>query len=125
MAPLHYASPHTPPPSLLPVMHRDKVNMSVAIVPMAMDFGWSPGVSGIVQSSFFYGEWDPGPTSRDHLQRCTLTAGMVQMSWAAARQLLKAAWPCPGLACSALDLGFVVARTSLRSSAAALNQATP
>lgn len=29
--------------------------MSVAILPMAQDFGWSPSVSGIVQSSFFYG----------------------------------------------------------------------
>jgi MFS transporter, ACS family, solute carrier family 17 (sodium-dependent inorganic phosphate cotransporter), other len=34
---------------------QDKVNMSVAIIPMAQDFGWSPTVSGIVQSSFFYG----------------------------------------------------------------------
>ncbi|GMH37108.1 hypothetical protein BSKO_04981 [Bryopsis sp. KO-2023] len=33
----------------------DKVNMSVAIIPMAQEFGWSSSVSGIVQSSFFYG----------------------------------------------------------------------
>lgn len=33
----------------------DKVNMSVAIIPMAQDFGWSPTVAGLVQSSFFYG----------------------------------------------------------------------
>ncbi|KAK9902140.1 hypothetical protein WJX75_005702 [Coccomyxa subellipsoidea] len=33
----------------------DKVNISVAIIPMAQDFGWSPTVSGLVQSSFFYG----------------------------------------------------------------------
>jgi MFS family permease len=31
------------------------VNISVAIIPMAQDFGWSPTVSGLVQSSFFYG----------------------------------------------------------------------
>ncbi|GAX80839.1 hypothetical protein CEUSTIGMA_g8274.t1 [Chlamydomonas eustigma] len=31
------------------------VNMSVAIIPMAMDFGWSPSVSGFVQSAFFSG----------------------------------------------------------------------
>eukprot|EP00955_Chlamydomonas_euryale_P074768 362129-Chlamydomonas_euryale.AAC.7 len=29
--------------------------MSVAIIPMALDFGWSPSVSGVVQSAFFYG----------------------------------------------------------------------
>ena len=34
---------------------QDKVNMSVAIIPMARDFDWSPSVAGIVQSSFFYG----------------------------------------------------------------------
>ena len=34
---------------------QDKVNISVAIIPMAQDFGWSPTVSGLVQSSFFYG----------------------------------------------------------------------
>jgi ACS family sodium-dependent inorganic phosphate cotransporter len=39
----------------LAVWLQDKVNMSVAIIPMAQDFGWSPTVSGIVQSSFFYG----------------------------------------------------------------------
>ena len=34
---------------------QDKVNISVAIIPMAQDFGWSPTISGLVQSSFFYG----------------------------------------------------------------------
>lgn len=33
----------------------DKVNISVAIIPMADDFGWSSTVSGLVQSSFFFG----------------------------------------------------------------------
>lgn len=36
-------------------MMQDKVNISVAIIPMAQDFGWSPTVAGLVQSSFFYG----------------------------------------------------------------------
>ena len=31
------------------------MNISVAIIPMAQDFGWSPTVAGLVQSSFFYG----------------------------------------------------------------------
>ena len=33
----------------------DKVNLSVAIIPMALDFGWSPTTVGLVQSAFFYG----------------------------------------------------------------------
>ena len=33
----------------------DKVNISIAIIPMANDFGWSSTISGLVQSSFFYG----------------------------------------------------------------------
>lgn len=33
----------------------DKINISVAIIPMAKDFGWSPTIIGLVQSSFFYG----------------------------------------------------------------------
>lgn len=38
-----------------PVHLQDKVNISVAIIPMAEDFGWSSTVSGLVQSSFFFG----------------------------------------------------------------------
>lgn len=34
---------------------QDKVNMSVAIIPMAHEFGWNATVSGLVQSAFFYG----------------------------------------------------------------------
>jgi len=37
------------------IANMDKINMSVAIIPMALDFGWSPSVSGVVQSAFFYG----------------------------------------------------------------------
>jgi ACS family sodium-dependent inorganic phosphate cotransporter len=33
----------------------DKINISVAIIPMAKEFHWSPTVIGLVQSSFFYG----------------------------------------------------------------------
>lgn len=33
----------------------DKVNISIAVIPMAKDFGWSPSTIGIIQSSFFYG----------------------------------------------------------------------
>lgn len=37
------------------ICNMDKVNISVAIIPMAQDFGWSPTTTGLVQSSFFYG----------------------------------------------------------------------
>lgn len=32
-----------------------QVNLSVAIIPMSHQFGWSPSVAGLVQSSFFWG----------------------------------------------------------------------
>lgn len=37
------------------VCNMDKVNMSVAIIPMAQEFGWKASVAGLVQSSFFWG----------------------------------------------------------------------
>ncbi|GMH39925.1 hypothetical protein BSKO_07829 [Bryopsis sp. KO-2023] len=37
------------------ISNMDKVNMSLAIIPMAREFGWGPSVAGLVQSSFFYG----------------------------------------------------------------------
>eukprot|EP00238_Polyblepharides_amylifera_P005489 CAMPEP_0196582064 /NCGR_PEP_ID=MMETSP1081-20130531/37313_1 /TAXON_ID=36882 /ORGANISM="Pyramimonas amylifera, Strain CCMP720" /LENGTH=401 /DNA_ID=CAMNT_0041902537 /DNA_START=698 /DNA_END=1903 /DNA_ORIENTATION=- len=33
----------------------DKISMSVAIIPMAKEYGWDPSLSGMVQSSFFAG----------------------------------------------------------------------
>lgn len=37
------------------ICNMDKVNMSVAIIPMAQEFGWKASMSGLVQSSFFWG----------------------------------------------------------------------
>lgn len=37
------------------ICNMDKVNISVAIIPMAKDFGWSPTTAGFIQSAFFYG----------------------------------------------------------------------
>ena len=49
----------TPPPCahlhLLWLAACLQVNISVAIVPMAQEFHWSPTVAGLVQSSFFWG----------------------------------------------------------------------
>lgn len=33
----------------------DKTNFTVAVIPMAMTYGWTPTVAGLVQSAFFYG----------------------------------------------------------------------
>ncbi|KAI3974991.1 hypothetical protein MKX01_005102 [Papaver californicum] len=33
----------------------DRVNMSIAILPMAAEFNWSPATVGLIQSSFFWG----------------------------------------------------------------------
>ena len=37
------------------VCNMDKVNISVAIIPMAREFGWTSTQAGFVQSAFFYG----------------------------------------------------------------------
>ncbi|XP_022749610.1 probable anion transporter 6, chloroplastic isoform X2 [Durio zibethinus] len=37
------------------ICNMDKVNLSVAIIPMSHQFGWNPSVAGLVQSSFFWG----------------------------------------------------------------------
>ncbi|TXG61906.1 hypothetical protein EZV62_013269 [Acer yangbiense] len=37
------------------ICNMDKVNLSVAIIPMSHQFGWSSSVAGLVQSSFFWG----------------------------------------------------------------------
>lgn len=33
----------------------DRVNMSIAILPMSVEFKWSPATMGVIQSSFFWG----------------------------------------------------------------------
>ena len=46
----------TQSPPLPPLCdEQDKVILSIAIIPMAQEMGWSPSVAGLVQSSFFYG----------------------------------------------------------------------
>ncbi|CAK9220324.1 unnamed protein product [Sphagnum troendelagicum] len=37
------------------ICNMDKVNMSVAIIPMSRQMGWNSSVAGLVQSSFFWG----------------------------------------------------------------------
>ncbi|MED6146589.1 putative anion transporter 6, chloroplastic [Stylosanthes scabra] len=37
------------------ICNMDKVNLSVAIIPMSHQFGWNSSMAGLVQSSFFWG----------------------------------------------------------------------
>ncbi|WCJ29962.1 phosphate transporter 4 5 [Euphorbia peplus] len=37
------------------VCNMDKVNLSIAIIPMSHQYGWNASVAGLVQSSFFWG----------------------------------------------------------------------
>lgn len=37
------------------ICNMDKVNLSIAIIPMSHQFGWNASVAGLVQSSFFWG----------------------------------------------------------------------
>lgn len=43
------------PPSLLQLCNMDRVNMSIAILPISQQFQWSSTTIGLVQSSFFWG----------------------------------------------------------------------
>lgn len=37
------------------VCNMDKVNISVAIIPMGQEYGWNASTAGLIQSSFFFG----------------------------------------------------------------------
>lgn len=37
------------------ICNMDRVNMSIAILPMSAEFNWSPATVGLIQSSFFWG----------------------------------------------------------------------
>jgi ACS family sodium-dependent inorganic phosphate cotransporter len=88
--------------------------MSVAIIPMAQDFGWSPSVSGVVQSAFFWGyilsQLPGGYLSSRYGGRTTLPAGVGLFSLATAAVPLLAG-TVPGLCLSraAVGLGEAVA----------------
>jgi ACS family sodium-dependent inorganic phosphate cotransporter len=93
---------------------QDKVNMSVAIIPMAQDFGWSPSVSGLVQSAFFWGyilsQLPGGYLTTKHGGRKVMPAGVTMWSLATAAVPLLAG-TVPGLCLSraAVGLGEAVA----------------
>ncbi|QDZ23602.1 MFS general substrate transporter [Chloropicon primus] len=37
------------------ICNMDRVNISVAVIPMSADYGWTPTQAGLIQSAFFYG----------------------------------------------------------------------
>lgn len=100
------------------ISNMDKVNLSIAIIPMSEQFGWSPSVAGLVQSAFFYGfllAQVPGGYLASRVGgRKTLPAGLAL--WSAAT----AAVPFSAVSLSALCLtratvgmGEAVAPTSI------------
>jgi ACS family sodium-dependent inorganic phosphate cotransporter len=97
--------------------------MSVAIIPMAQDYGWSPAVSGLVQSAFFWGyilsQLPGGYLSSRYGGRTTLPAGVAMWSLATAAVPLLAG-TVPGLCASraAVGLGEAVAPSAATDMAA-------
>jgi ACS family sodium-dependent inorganic phosphate cotransporter len=97
--------------------------MSVAIIPMAQDFGWSPSVSGLVQSAFFWGyiasQLPGGYLTSRYGGRRTLPAGVAMWSAATAAVPLLAT-TIPGLCLSraAVGLGEAVAPSACTDMAA-------
>ncbi|KAL4444181.1 hypothetical protein ABPG75_011918 [Micractinium tetrahymenae] len=91
------------------ICNMDKVNISVAIIPMAQDFGWSPTVAGLVQSSFFWGyllSQIPGGYAASLLGgRTVLPAGVTLWSAATAGVPLLAG-TLPGLFLSRAAVGL-------------------
>ncbi|CAK9221760.1 unnamed protein product [Sphagnum jensenii] len=91
------------------ICNMDKVNMSVAIIPMSRQMGWNSSVAGLVQSSFFWGyavSQLPGGWLAAHFSgRTVLRAGVFIWS------LATAAVPCvasfiPGLLFCRLLVGL-------------------
>lgn len=88
--------------------------MSVAIIPMAQDFGWSPSVAGLVQSAFFWGyilsQLPGGYLTSKHGGRKVMPGGVAMWSVATAAVPLLAG-TVPGLCFSraAVGLGEAVA----------------
>lgn len=95
----------------------DKVNMSVAIIPMAEDFGWSPSTAGLIQSAFFWGyllAQLPGGSLTAKLGGRRIMPGGVAL-WSvstAAVPLLAATIPTLCLSRAAVGLGEAVAPTA-------------
>ncbi|KAF7838812.1 putative anion transporter 6, chloroplastic isoform X1 [Senna tora] len=85
------------------ICNMDKVNLSVAIIPMSHQFGWNSSVAGLVQSSFFWGyalsQLPGGWLAKIFGGRKVLKIGVLAWSVATALVPILAGY-MPGLVCS-------------------------
>ncbi|KAI3814647.1 hypothetical protein L1987_14290 [Smallanthus sonchifolius] len=91
------------------ICNMDKVNLSIAIIPMSHQFGWSSSVAGLVQSSFFWGyalsQLPGGWLSKIFGGRVILQFGVLGWSLATALVPLVAGF-MPGLVLSRILVGI-------------------
>ncbi|KAL2929842.1 putative anion transporter 6 chloroplastic [Bienertia sinuspersici] len=87
----------------------DKVNLSVAIIPMSHQFGWNSSVAGLVQSSFFWGyalsQLPGGWLAKIYGGRQVLALGVLVWSLATAFVPVLAGY-MPGLILSRILVGI-------------------
>ncbi|CAI9100900.1 OLC1v1038090C1 [Oldenlandia corymbosa var. corymbosa] len=91
------------------ICNMDKVNLSVAIIPMSHQFGWNSSTAGLVQSSFFWGyalsQLPGGWLARIFGGRKVLQVGVL--SWSVATALVPfVAGFMPGLVLSRILVGI-------------------
>lgn len=91
------------------ICNMDKVNLSVAIIPMSHQFGWNASVAGLVQSSFFWGyalsQLPGGWLAKVYGGRQVLAFGVLAWSLATAFIPVLAGY-MPGLVLSRILVGI-------------------
>ncbi|KAM7473014.1 hypothetical protein LguiA_011197 [Lonicera macranthoides] len=91
------------------ICNMDKVNLSIAIIPMSHQFGWNSSVAGLVQSSFFWGyalsQLPGGWLSKIFGGRVVLQVGVLTWSLATALVPVLAGF-MPGLVLSRILVGI-------------------
>ncbi|KAK1389446.1 Phosphate transporter 45 [Heracleum sosnowskyi] len=91
------------------ICNMDKVNLSIAIIPMSHQFGWNSSVAGLVQSSFFWGyalsQLPGGWLAKVFGGRVVLQYGVLVWSLATACVPLLAGF-MPGLVLSRILVGI-------------------
>ncbi|CAM6092364.1 unnamed protein product [Calypogeia fissa] len=91
------------------ICNMDKVNMSVAVIPMSHQLGWTAATSGLVQSSFFWGyalsQLPGGFLAGRFSGKKVLKAGVLMWSLATALVPMTAAF-LPGLLFCRLLVGL-------------------
>ncbi|GAX83393.1 hypothetical protein CEUSTIGMA_g10818.t1 [Chlamydomonas eustigma] len=100
------------------ISNMDKVNISIAIMPMTQEFGWNSGAAGIIQSSFFAGyllmQLPGGYFSTRLGGRRVLPIGLGTWSLATALSpVMAATLPTLALSRAMVGLGEAVAPTSI------------